>query len=428
MGIFGLFGNKKNDEANQEQLEKEALEKKQSEIEEIRKAHEDLEWPVIQRINPVNIKDEEGDMVEETVPAERKNEIGELIYKEEITQDDIAPLNGQELLFLLTALEVFNKKAPLPEYEKNHRKVYNEVLSRVREAEYLFVLYDTATGFPYVDHGLGNVYFEEEVAKRACEVFGKQFRKLAVKKCPVEDPNFKGSGKGSFFDYLFYIGIDNLVVDNGAYRARFKRNEIVANPGEWGGAQQMITPANPALNFAMIDFLEELRWPVKYERRDEVIKAKEVRMLSLIRSAQFIIPTQHEGPTDVGEDGRIKIGKDTKLKFPVLRTNEDKQFLPVFTDPFEFSKNAANKEWNAGVFRYQDVLRFAAEKDGVVINPQGQSLVLTRDRMMALEMAGQQADILKAKNRVGKTAAASTNDAVNQALSQAMSEMKKEDE
>ena len=41
----------------------------------------------------------------------------------------------------------------VPEFEKNHRKVYNELLSRIRDAKDLFVLYDMSTGYPFIDHG-----------------------------------------------------------------------------------------------------------------------------------------------------------------------------------------------------------------------------------------------------------------------------------
>ncbi len=427
MGIFSIFGNKKNGEAPEQEAEQAQRQKKANAKEEAIKAHEGLEWPVIGRINPINTKESEGEKAEETVPSEKKDEIGAMIYEEEIDPEYVKGLSGQELLFLLTALEVFNKKAALPGFEKNHRLIYNEVLGRVRDAEYLFVLYDQTTGYPFIEQGFANVYFEQELAEKAAEIFNKQFRKVAARKCQIEDPNYKGGGKFGFFDYLYYIGIENLLVDNGGYRARFKRNEIVAAPGEWSGAERRPEPVNSALNFAMIDFLEEVRWPVKYEKRDDILKAKEMRMLSLIRGAQLLVPTQHEGPTEVDENGRIKIGKDTKLKFMVVKTKDDKQFLPVYTDPFEFAKQGVTKDWNAGVFRYQDVIRFIQDREGLVINPLGQSVVLTKDRIMALEVAGKQAEMMRAKNQAGQVAAASTTDAVSAAVSQAMAEMRKED-
>ena len=79
------------------------------------------------------------------------------------------------------------------------------------------------------------------------------------------------------------------------------------------------------------------------------------------------------------------------------------------------------------MFRYQDVIRFVQDREGIVINPLGQSVVLTKDRIMALEVAGKQAEMMRAKNQAGQVAAASTTDAVSAAVSQAMAEMRKED-
>ncbi len=433
MGIFGLFG-KKNETETEAEREKALQEQKKSAIDELKEAHKELSWPVIGRLNPVNIKDADDAVMEETVSPERKDEVGNLIYEEDLSTDTLKFLSGQELLFLLTAMEVYNKKAPLPEYEKNHRKVYNEVLGRIRDAECLYVLYDKTTGFPFIDHGYVSVYFEEDLCNRAVELFGKQFRKLACNKCIIEDREHPDVHKLGFFDFLYYVGIDNLIIDNGAYRARFKRNEIVAAPGEWSADGKPKTPSNPALNFAMLDFLEELKWPVNYEKRNEVLKAKELRMVSLIRNAQFIVPMQHEGPAEVMEDGRIKLNKDSKFRLLVMKTADDKQFLPVYTDGFEFGKLPQVRDWNAGVFRFQDLLGFVKDKEGIRINPEGQGLVMTKDRMFQAEMAFQQAQAAKnarsgkAPSGPGKAKAAdpgqSADNAVQQALSQAMAQMR----
>ena len=383
MGIFDKFTGKKKEEelARQEQLKEKA---KEEEILELKKKYEELDWPVIHRLNPVSLKDDQNALMEETISSERKDEIGELIYNEELSNETLKFLNGQELLFLLTTYEVFNKKSPLPGYETGHRKVYNEVLSRIRDAEFLFVLYDKNSSFPYIDHGYGNIYFEEDIAEKAAGMFNKQFRNVEVRKCKVSAAQNAGASGLSYFDFLYYIGINNLIIDNGAYRARFKRNEIMPAPGEWSSEKKTM-PVNPALNFAMLDFLEEVRWPVKYEKRDELIKAKEIRLLSTLRASHLIVPVQHEGPAEMLEDGRIKLNKDTKLKFLIMKTKDDKQFLPVYTDTFEFSKLAQNREWNAGVFAYNDILRFISDKDGIRINPDGQGLVLATERLKAFE-------------------------------------------
>lgn len=427
MGIFDLFGGK-NKAAEQEAAnEKAALEKKEQEKQAIIDAHAELTWPTAPKLNPVNVKGTEGADFEDTVSAERKDEIGPMIYEEDLSPDTLKFLSNQELLFLLTAQEVYHKASPLPEFEKNHRKVYNELLNRVRDAKILYVLYDAATGYPFIDHGFGNVYFEKELAERAAQLFAKQFRKLMVREIKVENETDSSAQKRGFFDYLYYIGIENLFVDNGAYRARFKRNEIVAAPGDWNAsANNDNAPVNPGLNFAMLDFLGELRWPVNYEKRAEVLKAKEMRMLSLIRNSQFIVPMQHEGPVEVMEDGKMKFNKDTKVRFLVMKTPDDKQFLPIFTDMIEFAKKPQDQVWNAAVFSYQDIIKFAQDKDGIRINPHGQQILIPKNRMMLLEIAGHQADMVNRKKQGPKPVSAANQSEeamVQRALDQAMTRL-----
>ena len=424
MGLFDLFGGKK--AAKQEELEAQnsVAQKKEMEMKSSMDAHAGMEWPGFPRLNPININSDDVSM-DETVSSERKDEIGKMIYDEDMAAESLKFLSNQEILFLLTALEVFQKKAPLPGFEKNHRKVYNELLSRVRDSETLYVLYDATTGYPFIDHGFANVYFEKEIADKAVELFSKQFRKVVVRDVKVENPDDTAAVKRGFFDYLYYIGIENILVDNGAYRARFKRSEIVAAPGDWGEDNRDKNPINPGLNFAMLDFMAELRWPVKYDKREEIVRAKEMRMLSLIRSSNFILPMQHEGPVEVLEDGRMKFGKDTKFKFLILNTADGKQFLPIYTDAIEFGKKLRGSEWNAAVFKYQDILKFVNDKDGITINPDGQSVVLPKDRMILLEAAGQQADKMRGTKTPATGAGADNSEdaAVQRALDQAMARM-----
>lgn len=424
MGLFDLFGGKK--AAKQEELEAQnsVAQKKEMEMKSSMDAHAGMEWPGFPRLNPININSDDVSM-DETVTLERKDEIGKMIYDEDMAAESLKFLSNQEILFLLTALEVFQKKAPLPGFEKNHRKVYNELLSRVRDSETLYVLYDATTGYPFIDHGFANVYFEKEIADKAVELFSKQFRKVVVRDVKVENPDDTAAVKRGFFDYLYYIGIENILVDNGAYRARFKRSEIVAAPGDWGEDNRDKNPINPGLNFAMLDFMAELRWPVKYDKREEIVRAKEMRMLSLIRSSNFILPMQHEGPVEVLEDGRMKFGKDTKFKFLILNTADGKQFLPIYTDAIEFGKKLRGSEWNAAVFKYQDILKFVNDKDGITINPDGQSVVLPKDRMILLEAAGQQADKMRGTKTPSTGAGADNSEdaAVQRALDQAMARM-----
>ncbi len=367
-------------------------------------------------------------VLDETVSPERKDEIGKLVFASELQTSDLTGMTSQELLFLLTAMETFHRKSPLPGFETNSKKVYYEILGRIRDAKTLYMLYDRSTGYPFIENGYAMVYFEKELCEKMANVYAGQFRRLAALERKVVDDENPTPGKIGFFEYLYYMGIENLVIDNGGYRARFKRNEIVAAPGEWSDDGKDKTPSNPVLNFALTDFVQEAKWPVNYAAKINIMKAKEMRMLNLIRNSSFIVPMQHEGPAQVMADGRIRIDKDTKTKFLIMKTQDDKQFLPVCTDGFEFARINKDREWNAAVFKYKDLLRLVNDKDGIRINPAGQSVALTKQQMMAVEVAGQQADLLKGKKAQVQRTGKSADDAVQQALNQAVAKMHQENQ
>ena len=394
MGLLDLFGGKKKKEEEEALLRQQEAEQKEMAIADLKAKHAELGWPSPVRINPVKVAGQEENVLEDPLTDERKEEVGQMLYEEELSAESIRFLSMQELLFLLTAQEKYHRHAPLPGFEGNHRKIYNEILGRVRDAKILYVLYDQLTGYPFIDHGYINIYSSQEYAEAAVKVFETQFRKLAVRPCKADNEAESARDRRSFFDYLYYLGIEHFIVDNGYYRAHFKRNEIVAAPGDWGGSTDN-SPKNPALVYAMLDFLGEARWPVKYEKRAEVMKAKEFRMAQAAQAATYIVPMQHEGPVEVMEDGRFKFTKDTKIRFPEIKTKNEKHFLPIFTDGIEFSKMFAKSDFRGAVFAFGDILRFVGDKDGVIINAAGQKIMIPRDRMLVLQMAAQQAQAMK---------------------------------
>ncbi|SEK66439.1 SseB protein N-terminal domain-containing protein [Butyrivibrio sp. ob235] len=416
MGIFNFLGGKKNKEEEEALLEQQEAERKEQAISELKEKHKELGWPTPGKLNPVKTEGMEEVSFEDPLTDERKDEIGELVYEEDLNPETIKFFSLQELLFLLTVQEKFNKVAPLPGYEANHRKVYNEILGRVRDARTLYVLFDKTTGYPFIDHGYINIYSSEEYAEEAVKVFAKQFRQLAVRPCKADNEAESASERRTFFDYLYYLGIENFIVDNGYYRAHFKRNEIVAAPDDWGGNGDK-SPKNPALVFAILDFLGEARWPVKYEKREEVLKAKEMRMATAAQAAKYIVPMQHEGPVEVLDDGRFKFTADTKIRFPEIKSTDEKHFLPVFTDGIEFSKMFRNTEYRGAVFGFADILKFVGDKAGVIINPAGEKIMIPRERMLALHLVGQAAEAKKGGSKPAKKKLSETEAAIQSAMS-----------
>ncbi|SFU65683.1 SseB family protein [Butyrivibrio sp. M55] len=418
MGLFSLLGGKKEKALQPGQLDEEIRIARERELEEVREAHAALDWPTIPKLNHVNLPGVECCLAE-TVPEERKDDIGQIIYEDDISIDELRELNDQELLFVLTTFDEFDREVPIPDYERNRRKVYNEIIRRVRDAEILYVIYDKSTGYPFIDHGYGLLYFGKEMAEEAAELYKKQYRQVMVKEIEVEpQQEEQGAARKGYFDFLYCIGLEDLIIDNGAYRVKFKRDEISAAPGEWNRVIKD-APVNPQLCFSMLDMLEERRWPVKYEKRDEILALKEKRMIGNLFNGKYIVPMQYEGHAEKTESGRVRMGKDTKFTFFMVKTADDKIFMPVFTDGFEFGKMKLGHEWNAAVFSFSDIARFIRDKDGVAINPAGHRIFMPKEQIIAIDSANRAYRETKAQ----QNRRADDDNAVKRAVNGAMAHM-----
>lgn len=392
MGLMDLFGGKNRAAEQERLLEEQRQQEHQRQVEQQKKAHENEPWPQIPRLNILNIKDTKLE-VEDSISAERKDEIGQLVFEPNLTADQITGFTVQELLFLQLTMTVFNRKAALTDYEKNHRVVYNELLSRIHKAEKFYVLYDKRTGYPLIDGGFAPIYLERERAEKAAELYKAQFRDVLVMERDGEAAPLKENGARpiAFFDYLYYIGVENVVIDNGWYKGVVKRSEISA-PMDWNSDPKKTPPSNPALAFAMTDYVSENRWPVKYEKRAEILQKKTDRMMLLIPKGRYIVPSRvvdvdPAAAPEVGPDGQ----KPTKqVQFPAVKVGE-KMYLPLFTDLFEYTKKFGKTDMKPVGFEYRNLLRFVTGGiEGLIINPNGQGIVISAEkaRNLMLREAG----------------------------------------
>jgi hypothetical protein len=385
MALMDLFGSKSRAERQEREIEEQKEKAHREQVEAQKKAHEEENWPGLPRLNILNIKDSKV-TAEDSLTPERKEQVGELVYEPELTPDQVTELSLQELLFLQLTMTLFNRKSPLVNYEKNHRIVYNEFLSRIHRAEKIYVLYDRRTGYPMIDGGFVPVYLEKERAEKAVELYKAQFRDCIVAERDGEAAPLRENGAKpiALFDYFYYLGVENIVVDNGWYKGIVKRSEMSA-PMDWNTDASKTPPSNPALAFALTDYISELRWPVKYEKRDEIVKKKMERMMALIPKGRYMIPSRVADLTKEQAEKLEKEGKkpQKQVQFPAIKVGE-KMYLPVFTDLFEYSKKFGKSDMKPVGFEYKNLERLiAGGMEGIVINPNGQGIVVPKDKMQA---------------------------------------------
>ena len=384
MGLFDFFGRKRaEEEAKEEELKK--AEAEQDSETARREAHPKFAPPEIQPLNPLKAGGEEAPRGEDSIGRERKEELCGLIWKSRLKYDEIRGLDTQELLFLMTAMERAQIEKPLENYEENHQLLYSELLNRIRSADEIHVLYDSTTGYPFLESGLCCVYLTEARAEQAAEMYAKQFRKLKAAKIPLTTEGADGKRR-SFMEYLGYLGMTWLLLDNGWYRARFRAGDVV-NSIQWEEKPQEELK-NPKLFFAGLNLVQESRWTVNYEKRKEVLGRRQFEAYTALRTSRLIVPVMPPEGAVPDDSGKYPLKEGEQIRIPLVKDGQGNEFLPVFTDPLEYGRVfEKRKEIRPAILDYGKVIPMMTGKKGLIINPGGLKLAFALQDLAGMENA-----------------------------------------
>ena len=349
-------------------------------------------------------------ILSDPLTPERKDEVGALVYEPTIKPDMLKELNLQETLFLEAALLIAHKQHPLDNYDQNRQVIRNHFLDMVRAQQKIYVLYDARTGYPLLDGSFVLMYLDKEHAEIAAKLYAEQMRSVKIIEVPgmaAEPAQLDGKIQMKIFDYLFFLGAENIVIDNGWYKGFLHRSEISA-PFYINEDPEKIPPYNPAISFALTDYVGELRWPVQYGKRKELLQAKFNSVMKLVPKGTYLLPFRnldeetanagdqaadgaageqtatptHDGmaeTTDAATESAEAAKKNHRVQLPMVTLN-GKNFMPVYTDIFEFSKKFANSGFRPTRADFQTISRFMGNYDGFIINPQGQAMVIERQK------------------------------------------------
>ncbi|MCB7319053.1 SseB family protein [Lacrimispora sp. 210928-DFI.3.58] len=306
---------------------------------------------------------------------EREEELAALLAGDAVDTAKLAKLTIQESIFLLCRLQSANRRSPVEHYEEKGQTLFTEILEKLRSADSLFVLLDEGSSLPFILGDTVDVYSTKELAVQAASFYEKQYRHLLVKEVPKGRTDLPG--RLSLFAWLYYLGMERILVDNGSYQLIVKRADILPSAAETA-AKDAVPVCNPSFRFAMADFLEETRWHVDYPEREENIKTKNERMMKELKKARFLVPMKYEGGALKRGENHISLSKGGSMTFPKVQNNKGTYFLPLFTDWPEFQRAYRKEEWSATVFTINDGIHVAG-KDGIVINPLTENLVIKNE-------------------------------------------------
>ena len=309
----------------------------------------------------------------------REEELSAMLEEEELDEEAIEALNIQECIFLLCTLQRKQGEAEDYNYENKGDLLYETILRKLAEAPVLYIVMNEDTNTPFILGDTIDVYSKLDYAMNAVEFYRKQYYHLYVKEVPLENSGLPQDL--SLFAWLFYLGMEKILVDNGAYKLLVHRADILSpeEVAQEGGLE--VPVANPGFRFAMADFLAETRWSVTYNGRRDNLEAKAGNLTSRFKKARFLVPLRYE---DMKQGtAPVNLAGKRQLNFPLLDGEEGKKYLPLFTDWPEFQGAYAKEEWGVVVLTTKDAIRTAGE-DGIVINPMTENLVLDSESLAEL--------------------------------------------
>lgn len=321
---------------------------------------------------------------------ERKDEIGRrYILSPELVVEELSQLSMQELNFLIHTAKRFKEEEAFPHVYLDERiQSFGTTLhDKFKAAEALYVAYDKATQYPYIDgEGRGWIFSQEEFAHSAQDYFMQQLVMLEMKKI----------GQKEILPLLglFHVwGIPKILLDNGQYHVELQRDELLPPP-DWSGTPEINIPVtNPGLQRALLQFFQGLHAPSEsQEAREQLLGGLEAQMLDEVLQARYLLPMQLQeaNPTSADAEGRKTLKEGTVLQFGVLSAEDESSWLPAFTDWPEFEKVYDKTIWSSNIATYEDLLAVSGNMSGVVINCRGVALRIdpsNRERIEAYRKA-----------------------------------------
>lgn len=316
---------------------------------------------------------------------ERRDEIGRrFLLTPEVSQEELDGLEIQELIFLVHAAKRFKAEEAYPDvYLDERMKAFLGVLyEKIKNAPTLYVAYDQATGYPYVDEEDRVWMFSQQAfAENAEDYFRQQLLMLEMQPIGGEDVL-------KTFAQLHILGLSKVLVDNGQYHIEIERDQILPPP-DWTGTPEIHIPvSNPSLQRSMIRFFQTLHGPTgDSEARGQQLNALEAEMLDEILRARFLVPMQvkESDPAPADEQGMRTLKQGAILQFGVLSAKGGSTWLPAFTDWLEFEKVYDKTVWSSNVASYDDLLTVSGNLEGVVINCRGISLQINAKNRERIE-------------------------------------------
>ena len=236
-----------------------------------------------------------------------------------------------------------------------------ELIQAIPSIDQLYVLYSVHTRSPYVvceektQDDAAVVYLDEVEAEQAARALTEE--KKDVNALKMDDP----SRILSTFTSFFLFGINAV---------EFHTGDGVIDLSDIPEDRRPVE--NPSLQLTMLYFMQEFRRGLENPDNEKLREMEEEMVVNVLRG-KYLLPFRP------GE-GEMK----DQVQLLMVKMQEDKYMIPVFTDNFEFTKfRGPDTSISISVATMDNLLALPIPDNslGIVVNPAGVSLALTKDWM-----------------------------------------------
>ncbi len=259
----------------------------------------------------------------------------------------------------------------------------NFFLKKFQKLDELFVLFCQSTKVPYVE--CDPETFDDQIYAFTSEEKAKETMKTYLE----EKQQVLGSAKLPkaqilpFLSSLYAFGV-NAVVLQEKEPVRIPLDRLAKQPDIEAMKNDKLPRINPDLQLTCLYFLQEARRKAKERSKEELAKLhdmEEEMAVNLFR-ARFILPV------DLSATGGKLDPKNPNFKMPLLKLPNGDSYVPCFSDLPEFQKFSMknrNLKFSLIALPYDALLTINKEAKGVILNPVGLNLILSRELMEKLK-------------------------------------------
>lgn len=257
---------------------------------------------------------------------------------------------------------------------------YRFVIKKLQGLEEIYVAHSIVTRMPYAtcDEETFNdqvwVFDEQEKLQEFIKEYAeKQIMLLGVRVQQTEAP--------MFYMNLFYMGINEVVYNNGGTEYKLELKDIVKIP-EFDKLPENQKPVmNQELVLSAAYFLQTVRRTSPDQEPPQPtpeLKEMEEEMSANLVKAQFLMPMEVEEE----EPGKKKI------KLVYVQDKSGTKFQPLFTDPGELMKYNQKRDAKTQLMKVtfdQLPAYMIPEVKSYIVNPQGINLPVSKEQIAVLQ-------------------------------------------